>query len=207
MLLVSDTNMASPRHRGCHRRNPSIERTFHSPRFHISIINRIGKESSQQLVTDIQRPDIPCAGGSWFSNWTCQSDLSSHPTTGKFQIGIVVNNAGTVPSALFTKSKSKDIQNMYTVNVQGPLLLTQAAQPYLLTDRSGRIVNISSISSTFGSIGQRIYAGTKAALDAMARNWSRELADNATVNSVNPGPVATEMVRFLGFSYSYLRMV
>ena len=70
----------------------------------------------------------------------------------------------------------------------GPLLLTQAAVPYLPTDRSGRIINVSSVSSRLGIAGQSVYGGTKAALEAMTRSWSRELADRATVNAVNPGP-------------------
>jgi NAD(P)-dependent dehydrogenase (short-subunit alcohol dehydrogenase family) len=70
----------------------------------------------------------------------------------------------------------------------------KAAMPYLPTDRSGRIVNVSSVSSTMGFVGQSVYGGTKAALDSMTRTWARELAERATVNSVNPGPVATDMV-------------
>ena len=82
---------------------------------------------------------------------------------------------------------------MYTVNVLGPILLLQAALPYLPHDRSGRIVNLSSVSSSLGFAGQTLYGGSKNALEAMTRTWSRELAERATVNAVNPGPVATDM--------------
>jgi 3-oxoacyl-[acyl-carrier protein] reductase len=125
-------------------------------------------------------------------------DHFSNSTTEKFQIDIIINNSGISGVAPIPQIKVEDIQSMYAVNVQGPLLLIQAAQPYLPTDRSGRIVNISSVSSMFGFVGQCVYAGTKAALDAMTRNWSRELAENATVNSVNPEPVATDMWKNAG---------
>ncbi len=69
----------------------------------------------------------------------------------------------------------------------------QAALPYLPHDRSGRIVNVSSVSSSEGFIGQSVYGGTKAALEAMTRTWARELAERATVNAINPGPVKTDM--------------
>ncbi|KAL1302644.1 hypothetical protein AAFC00_003012 [Neodothiora populina] len=69
----------------------------------------------------------------------------------------------------------------------------QAALPYLPHDRSGRIVNMSSVSADLGFHDQSVYGATKAALDAMTRTWARELAERATVNSVNPGPVATDM--------------
>jgi len=71
--------------------------------------------------------------------------------------------------------------------------MMQATLPYLPTDRSGRVVNLSSVSSSEGFKGQSVYGGTKAALEAMTRTWARELAERATVNAVNPGPVATEM--------------
>lgn len=69
----------------------------------------------------------------------------------------------------------------------------QAALPYLPHDRSGRIVNMSSVSSSLGFIAQSVYGGTKAALEAMTRTWSRELAERATVNAVNPGPVKVSL--------------
>lgn len=87
---------------------------------------------------------------------------------------------------------------MYNVNVLAPLLLTQACEPHLPTDRSGRIVNVSSISSAIGYPGQSIYAGTKAAIEAMTRTWSRELAERCTVNCVNPGPVWGDMYERAG---------
>ena len=87
----------------------------------------------------------------------------------------------------------EDYEWQYRINVLGPLLLMQAALPYLPHDRSGRIVNLSSVSSSQGFIGQSVYGGTKAALEAMTRTWARELAERATVNAVNPGPVKTDM--------------
>lgn len=69
----------------------------------------------------------------------------------------------------------------------------QAAAPYLPTDRSGRVVNLSSISSECGFLGQSIYGASKAALEAMTRVWARELSERATVNAINPGPVEGPM--------------
>lgn len=117
----------------------------------------------------------------------------SHPKTGRFQLDILINNAGVSNNTLLADCAISDYEWQYRINVLGPLLLTQAAIPYLPTDRSGRIINVSSVSSTEGFIGQTIYGGTKAALEAMTRTWSREFAERATVNAINPGPVATEM--------------
>ena len=117
-----------------------------------------------------------------------------HPKTGKFQIDIIVNNAGVYGGGPLGQDSREEFYRVNNVNVLGPLMLVSAALPYLPNDRSGRIVNISSISATAGLAGQSIYGGTKGALDSMTRVWSRELAERATVNSVNPGPVATDML-------------
>ncbi|KAH8795845.1 hypothetical protein F5882DRAFT_397169 [Hyaloscypha sp. PMI_1271] len=117
----------------------------------------------------------------------------SHPKTGKFQIDIIVNNAGVSKNLKIEECTIEDYEWQYRINVLGPLLLMQAALPYLPHDRSGRIVNLSSVSSSEGFIGQSVYGGTKAALEAMTRTWARELAERATVNAVNPGPVKTDM--------------
>ncbi len=111
----------------------------------------------------------------------------------KFQIDIIINNAGVASNATVQEFEIKSFDWMYHINVLGPLLLIQEALPYLPHDRSGRIVNISSISSSEGFIGQSVYGGTKAALEAMTRTWARELAERATVNAINPGPVKTDM--------------
>jgi len=110
-----------------------------------------------------------------------------------FQIDIIINNAGIALNNLLPLIKVEDFNASYTVNVLAPLLVVQAAQPYLPNDRSGRIINVSSVSAATGFPGQTVYGGTKAALEAMTRTWARELSENCTVNAINPGPVLTEM--------------
>ena len=117
----------------------------------------------------------------------------SHAKTGKFQIDIIINNAGVAKKLPLEETTVDLFNKLYAVNVLGPILLVKAALPYLPHDRSGRIINVSSISSSLGIHGETVYGGTKAALESMTRTWSRELAERATVNAVNPGPVDTEM--------------
>jgi NAD(P)-dependent dehydrogenase (short-subunit alcohol dehydrogenase family) len=112
---------------------------------------------------------------------------------GKFQLDIIINNAGVASNSILGEVDSKDFETLYNINVRGPLLLMQAALSYLPYDRLGRIINVSSASSSLGLKGQSIYGGTKAALESMTRTWSRELAERCTVNAINPGPVATDM--------------
>ncbi|KAK4448262.1 3-oxoacyl-reductase FabG [Podospora aff. communis PSN243] len=122
---------------------------------------------------------------------TAKSHFSS--SSSPFRIDIIINNAGIALNAMLPAVTIPDFEATYRVNVLAPLLVVQAAQPYLPTDRTGRIVNISSVSSSTGFVTQSVYGGTKAALEAMTRTWSRELAENCTVNAVNPGPVEGPM--------------
>ncbi|KAK7932429.1 hypothetical protein PG985_003141 [Apiospora marii] len=128
----------------------------------------------------------------------------------KLQVDILINNAG-VSSNQFLNDADKgpivesEFTRVYNINVLAPLLLTQALTPYFPSPPSsgsegggfvktrGRVVNVSSVSSSIGYEGQSVYAGTKAALEAMTRCWSRELAGRATVNAVNPGPAWGDM--------------
>ncbi|OIW23445.1 NAD(P)-binding protein [Coniochaeta ligniaria NRRL 30616] len=114
---------------------------------------------------------------------------------GKLQIDILINNAGIAKNAFLKDVQIADFDETYRVNVLGPLLITQAVEQYLPTDRSGRIVNLSSVSSSTGFVSQSVYGGSKAAIEAMTRTWARELADRATVNAVNPGPVEGPMYK------------
>lgn len=85
----------------------------------------------------------------------------SHPKSGKFVIDVIVNNAGVAGNQLLPEITAESFHKQYDVNVLGPILLLQAALPYLPSDRSGRIINISSVSSSLGFVGQTVYGGTK----------------------------------------------
>ena len=117
----------------------------------------------------------------------------TNPETGSFQIDIIVHNAAVLFLGPLESVKESEFHRIYEVNVLGPLLLTGACKEYLPTDRSGRIVMLSSIASKTGTENTSLYSGTKGAIEAMTRVWCRELAERATVNSINPGPVMTDM--------------
>ncbi|KAK2761825.1 3-oxoacyl-(acyl-carrier-protein) reductase [Colletotrichum kahawae] len=108
-------------------------------------------------------------------------------------VNILVNNAGVGGDYLLGEVPRAEFHRIYAVNVLAPIMVTQALLLFLPNDRSGRIVNISSVASTMGFKTHTLYGGTKAALEAMTRTWARELAERATVNAVNPGPVEGDM--------------
>lgn len=131
---------------------------------------------------------------------------ASYNSNKPFQIDILINNAGVSSNQHMNDTKQGAIQELefhrvYNVNVLAPLLLTQAVAPHLPANRGGRIVNVSSVSSSIGYQGQSVYAGSKAALEAMTRTWSHELATRATVNAVNPGPAWGDMYAAAGQTF------
>ncbi|KAF7912253.1 uncharacterized protein EAF01_001274 [Botrytis porri] len=142
------------------------------------------------------RSDISTPEGCAAIIEACNSKMPPNANTNKLQIDILINCAaimiGIGPLESVTHA---DFIKSYETNVLAPILLTGACKPYLPTDRSGRIVNVSSIGQKVGTPYLTLYNGTKGALEAMTRTWSRELAENATVNTINPGSVLTDMFR------------
>ena len=112
---------------------------------------------------------------------------------GNLTIDILVNNAGVGGDYPLGEVPVAEFNRIYAVNVLAPIMVTQAVLPHLPHDRSGRIINLSSVASTMGFKTHTLYGGTKAALEAMTRTWARELAERATVNAINPGPVEGDM--------------
>ncbi|KAI1102126.1 putative short chain dehydrogenase/ reductase [Jackrogersella minutella] len=112
---------------------------------------------------------------------------------GNLKVDILINNAGVGGDYPLGEVPVSEFHRIYTVNVLAPMCVTQALLPFLPTDRSGRIVNISSVASSMGFKTHTLYGGTKAALEAMTRTWAREVPERATVNAVNPGPVEGDM--------------
>src|SRR6202000_2015191 len=82
---------------------------------------------------------------------------------GQLRIDILINNAGIGGNYVIGEIPEEAFHKQYAVNVLAPLMLTQECKPYLPNDRSGRIVNLSSVSSSLGFVGQTIYAGPKRA--------------------------------------------
>jgi 3-oxoacyl-[acyl-carrier protein] reductase len=108
------------------------------------------------------------------------------------KIDILVNNAAIAEFHPIELEDADIYERQFNINVRGPLLLVKESIPHL--QDYGRIINISSVAARFGFPASSIYAGTKGALESMSRVWASELGSkNITSNSINPGPVSTDM--------------
>ena len=89
-----------------------------------------------------------------------------------------------------------DFDAVVAVNLRGVFVCTQAVAPVMIKQRSGRILNASSVVGLYGNFGQTNYVATKAGIIGMTKVWARELGPRGiTVNAVAPGFIGTEMVR------------
>ncbi len=114
------------------------------------------------------------------------------------RIDILVNNAGINRDRLLLRMTAKDWDEVLDVNLRGAYLCSKFAMPHMIKQRSGRIINISSVVGLSGNPGQANYAAAKAGLIGFTKAVAREVASrNVTVNAVAPGYVTTGMVEEL----------
>jgi len=113
---------------------------------------------------------------------------------GRGRIDVLVNNAGIVRDNLLGMLDDDDIRAVLDTNVGGVFNLTRAVSRHMISKRSGRIVNLSSVAAEKGGRGQSNYAASKGAIEAFTRAMAVELASRKiTVNCVAPGVIETEM--------------
>jgi len=110
------------------------------------------------------------------------------------RIDILVNNAGITRDNLLLRMKADEWNDVLATNLTGTFLCTQAAMKPMLKQRSGRIVNVTSVVGLTGNAGQANYAASKAGLLGFTKSVAREVASRGiTVNAVAPGFIETDM--------------
>ena len=110
------------------------------------------------------------------------------------KIDILVNNAGVTRDGLAMRMSVEDWDTVINTNLRGAFNFTQAIIRAMIKQRSGRIINITSVIGLIGNAGQTNYAASKAGLIGFTKSLARELASrNITVNAVAPGFITTDM--------------
>jgi 3-oxoacyl-[acyl-carrier protein] reductase len=110
----------------------------------------------------------------------------------------LVNNAGITRDRLLLRMSDEDWDRVLAVNLKGAFLCSRAAARLMMKQRSGAIVNVSSVVAEMGNVGQANYAASKAGLLGLTRACAKELAGRGVrVNAVAPGFIETEMTEAL----------
>lgn len=114
-------------------------------------------------------------------------------------VDILVNNAGITRDNLLMRMKEEDFDEVIAINLKGVFNCMKAVTRPMLKQKSGRIINISSVVAALGNASQVNYAAAKAGVIGMTKSTARELASRGiTVNAVAPGYIVTDMTDKLG---------
>jgi 3-oxoacyl-[acyl-carrier protein] reductase len=177
----------------------TIAKALASAGANVVINYRSDSPKVQQLIDEITE-----AGGSAIAVQADVSDFNEanqlvKATVEHFgSIDILVNNAGITKDNLLMRMSEADFDSVVNTNLKGVFNCTKHASNVMLKQRSGKIINISSVVGITGNVGQTNYAAAKAGIIGMTKACARELAARGiTVNAVAPGFINTEMTEVL----------
>ena len=114
------------------------------------------------------------------------------------KIDVLVNNAGITKDTLLVRMKKEEFEDVIDVNLIGTFNITKNVIPYMIKQRKGRIINISSVVGISGNAGQTNYSASKAGIIGFTKSLAKEVGSrNILVNAVAPGFIETQMTDIL----------
>lgn len=114
------------------------------------------------------------------------------------RVDILVNNAGITRDMLMLKMSEKDWDDVLDINLKGAFLCTKAVSKIMLKQKSGKIINITSVAGVMGNAGQANYSASKAGLIGLTKSTAKEFASKGICcNAVAPGIIITSMTDVL----------
>ena len=117
------------------------------------------------------------------------------------KIDVLVNNAGITQDGLIMRMKKESFDQVININLGGTFNVTRNVVPYMVKQRSGRIINVSSVVGITGNAGQSNYAASKAGIIGLTKSLAKELSSRGIlVNAIAPGFIETKMTDKLGDS-------
>ena len=165
------------------------------------IVNYNGSKEKAQAVAE----EIQAKGGAAMVYRCCISDYTAcgemiKDLIQKYgRIDILVNNAGITRDGLLMKMSEEDFDAVIDTNLKGAFNTIRHMSRWFLKQKSGKIINISSVSGILGNAGQANYSASKAGIIGLTKSAARELASRGIhVNAIAPGFIATDMTDAMG---------
>lgn len=160
------------------------------------VVNYAGnKEKAEEVVSEIKSFGVESFA--FQANVSEQDEVKAmiKETTSQFgTIDVLVNNAGITRDNLLMRMKQDEWDDVINTNLKGVFNCVQAVTRPMLKQKSGRIINLSSVVGSLGNAGQVNYVATKSGVEGMTRTFARELASRGiTCNAVAPGFIVSDM--------------
>ncbi|PTJ83407.1 beta-ketoacyl-ACP reductase [Mammaliicoccus sciuri] len=153
------------------------------------------KEKAEEVVSEIKSFGVESFA--FQANVSEQDEVKAmiKETTSQFgTIDVLVNNAGITRDNLLMRMKQDEWDDVINTNLKGVFNCVQAVTRPMLKQKSGRIINLSSVVGSLGNAGQVNYVATKSGVEGMTRTFARELASRGiTCNAVAPGFIVSDM--------------
>jgi 3-oxoacyl-[acyl-carrier protein] reductase len=185
----------------------AIARRFAREGMRVAVCD-VDKKNGEELVTQI-------GGSARFYELDITDELQVTRTVETIiedwsRIDVLVNNAGITNDKLLIRMSKEDWDRVLEVNLTGTFLVTKATAKYMMKQRFGRIINISSVIGILGNFGQTNYAASKAGIIALTKSCAKELASrNINVNAIAPGFIKTRMTDVIPdeIRQNYLKLI
>jgi len=166
----------------------------------VCITYRSNDSAAKETLTMLEKAgaSYPIALKGELSDDNFARDVAIHMRDIFDGVDILVNNAGVTDDGLLIRMKTESFNNVMTANLNGAFYMLRELTPFMLKQKYGRIVNISSIAGVRGNAGQVNYAASKAGLIGLTMSVAKEFGGKGiTVNAVAPGLIDTDMTRNL----------
>lgn len=173
--------------------------TFAKEGYDIVVNYRTENESLLETKKEIESYNVKClAVQGDVSKFEDCENITKKAIEEFGRIDVLVNNAGITKDMLLLRMKEEDFRQVIDVNLVGTFNMSKNVSQYMMKQRSGRIISISSVVGISGNAGQSNYAASKAGIIGFTKSLAKELASrNILVNAVAPGFIETDMTNVL----------
>lgn len=178
-----------------------IARTLARKNYDLVLIDLIVSEDIENVLAECKQIDPGAQVVALAANISLEEDCKHVVDATKETFGrvdLLVNNAGRTKDGLAMRMDREQFSAVIDTNLTGAFMLASLCLPMMVKQRSGRIVNMSSVSGIYGNAGQANYSASKAGLIGLTKSLAKEMGGRGiTVNAVAPGFIETQMTNAL----------